>query len=102
MGPYTMDLFTVLPHCEAAVQIQPAIDFKRGKLVKCIPFRVRWRRTVEKPSAGFLFLIDDKEWNLCISEFIWPAGTKYHPGYQEQYFVLYGRTLDWSSKSFPL
>lgn len=35
---------------------------------------------------------DDKEWNLFISGFIWPAGPQYHPAYQEQYFVLYGKT----------
>lgn len=58
---------------------------------------------IEKPRAEYLFLTDDKEWNLFISKIIWPAGTKYHPAiYREQYFVLYGRTLGWSSKSFPL
>lgn len=43
---------------------------------------------MEKPRVGFLLLTDDKEWNPFISGFVWPAGTKYHSSYQEQYFVL--------------
>lgn len=94
-----MYLLSVLSHCDSYWS-QPERNFKCEKSMKSIPLRIIWRRVLTDPLSSFYFsfmikngiYLSQSSFGLLIPR-DFPT-----PSHHKQYFVLYGKTLGWSSR----